>query len=173
MIAGREISLKNDLKRKINLTFRGASFPERLVEAQPLNFSVGRPNLHKLSELPYHQTFAIPDNSRQIPDSQIRSFALFDFEFLEAKCEAGMWEQLDEDFTNAAERIADPRVREFKRFFNHAKNDLRFFPNQALQAALHWPDSSFVCNMAESQLKERLVHSHKVCYVRKNKILVF
>ena len=157
--------LRGDTYIIYSLRYSGGSHPERLVEPQPLRFSEGHPNLHKLSELPYHQTLAVPDDTTQLQEAQIRNFALFDFEFIEAKCEAAMWEQLDEDFTSAAGRIADPRVREFKRFYDHAKNNLRLFPNQALQAALHWPDSSFVCKMAKLQLKERLVHSHKVCSV--------
>lgn len=79
-----------------------------------MRFSEDRLNTHKLSELPYHQTFGVPENALKIDEATARNFALFDFEFIEAKGEAGMWEQMDDDFTNAAGRITDPQVQEFK-----------------------------------------------------------
>jgi hypothetical protein len=136
---------------------RGEKYAERLVEPQPLRFSEGQLNLHKLSELPFHQTLA----ATSIQGDVLRT-TLFDFEFIETKAEAGMWEQLDEDFMLAVTHLADPRASEFKRWFDQVKGNLKLFPNQALQSALHWPEQTFVWKKADLQKKEKSIHSYKV-----------
>lgn len=137
------------------------------MEPQPIRYSQeGRLNLHKLSELPYHQILSVSSSSSSSstppPSYDILKTTLFDFEFLEAKAEAGMWEQLDEDYTLAVSVLKDENAQEFKQWFDQIKTNLRLFPNQALQSALHYPDSSFVYKQAEHQAKEASIHSFKV-----------
>lgn len=138
----------------------GGKYDDRLVEPQPIRYShEGRLNLNKLSELPYHMILSSAPSS---PSIKVLNTTLYNFEFLEAKAEAGMWEQLSEDVLLAASRLGDSHSVEFKQWFDQNKGHLRLFTNQALQSALHFPDSSFVYHLAQQQLKGSSFHSYKV-----------
>jgi hypothetical protein len=137
----------------------GETNSARFVQPQPLCFIEGKPNRHKLSELPYHQTLAASPSQ----GDALRT-TLFNFEFIKTKLDAGMWEQLDEDFVRAASHFSDPCVREFKRWFDRVKGNLRHLPSQALQSALHWPETSVVRKEAEVQQKEKVCDFEVLCF---------
>jgi hypothetical protein len=71
---------------------------DRLIAPQPLRYTRMQFNRRKLSELPYLQA----------KSGNFKSFStsLFNFEFIETKAEAGMLDELDEDYEAALQAIA-------------------------------------------------------------------
>ena len=72
---------------------------DRLIAPQPIRHSRAQLNLRKLSELPYLQT--------KSGDFSTLSTSLLSFEFIEAKAEAGMLDELDEDYESALRAISE------------------------------------------------------------------
>lgn len=77
------------------IVFRKGALSEapRYTQPQPLSFNHRAYNLRKLIELPYHQTLS--GVTRRYDDT------LFNFEFIHAKCAAGLLESLVADYDEA------------------------------------------------------------------------
>lgn len=74
---------------------------DRLITPQPLRYASMQFNRRKLSELPFLQA--------RSGDFKSFSTSLFNFEFIEAKAEAGMLDELDEDYENALSAVAQAK----------------------------------------------------------------
>eukprot|EP00026_Physarum_polycephalum_P000281 Phypoly_transcript_00281.p1 GENE.Phypoly_transcript_00281~~Phypoly_transcript_00281.p1 ORF type:complete len:1777 (-),score=249.49 Phypoly_transcript_00281:112-5442(-) len=150
---------------------------DRMIPPQPLQFSSLTYNSRKISELPYHHLLC--SHPRRLHNS------LLSFEFIEAKCGAGMIMDLKIDYKRAEEvleKLKDPlapTLKEFHEFIlryshilgavnkeSHVSYQFHF---QALQLALNLPDSSPVYSLAKKQWDQNLCHQWKSPLIKKTK----
>lgn len=149
---------------------------DRLIEPQPVRYSSVQFNRRKLSELPYLQT--------KSGDFRSLSSSLFSFEFIEAKAEAGMLDELEEDYETA--RLAILRAKEndanndknekesiayvegllnqFSRFVRNKRHIIRRSPKDTLMHAVNGPNVLEITKLANEQWTKNAVHSQKVFY---------
>eukprot|EP00026_Physarum_polycephalum_P001823 Phypoly_transcript_01826.p1 GENE.Phypoly_transcript_01826~~Phypoly_transcript_01826.p1 ORF type:complete len:1036 (+),score=180.61 Phypoly_transcript_01826:273-3110(+) len=148
----------------------GTRAEDRLIAPQPLRHARAQFNKRKLSELPYLQ--AKSGNFASFSSS------LFNFEFIEAKAEAGMLDELDEDYETAIREINSSEntnkdeenlLKEFSQFIRRKRHVIRISPKDILMHALNDPSCLTIPKMAHDQWKKNAAHSQKVIFQHVNK----
>eukprot|EP00026_Physarum_polycephalum_P000315 Phypoly_transcript_00315.p1 GENE.Phypoly_transcript_00315~~Phypoly_transcript_00315.p1 ORF type:complete len:1677 (+),score=283.12 Phypoly_transcript_00315:184-5214(+) len=123
----------------------------RYVQPQPLAFSDRAYNLRKLIELPRHQTLS--GLTRRYEDT------LFNFDFIHAKCAAGLIRGLVTDYEEALaeagkDKILAGKLGEFASFIQQNLGSLAQYPTSAIQFAVFQNSALFPTQQAISASKK-------------------